>query len=186
MTTIHVDFDQDRWLYLPESWPWDGFDSLDQWVATVCDLLRPAHQLDAATTTWLGTSLRAIAAGRPDDESRFIYLAAPDRFLFFVSVLYNDSSDELTLEDLGAVNDPAATRTPETRALLSPQLGEGIRSMRHVDTGGPDHDLAAIVQYAWKRGGLDIVVVAADFNLVLLEELLPLVDELALSISVVE
>ena len=29
MTTIRVDFDQDRWLYLPESWPWDGCESLD-------------------------------------------------------------------------------------------------------------------------------------------------------------
>ena len=63
MTTIRVDFDQDRWLYLPESWPWDGCESLDHSVATVCDLPGPAHQLDAATTTWLGTSLRAIADG---------------------------------------------------------------------------------------------------------------------------
>jgi hypothetical protein len=185
MTTIRVDFDQDRWLYLPESWPWDGFESLDHWVTTVCDLLAPAHQLDAATTTWLGTSLRAIAAGRPDDESRFIYLAAPDRFLFFVSVLYNASSDELTLEDLAAVHDPTATRRPDSRPFDSPQLGAGIRSMRYVDAGGPDHDLAAIVQYAWKSGGMDIIVIAADFNLALVDELLPLLDELALSITVV-
>ncbi|MGV8967025.1 MAG: hypothetical protein ACOH2F_12180 [Cellulomonas sp.] len=184
MTTIRVDFDQDSWLYVPESWPWNGFENLDHWVATVCDLLGPAHQLDATTTTWLGTSLQAIAAARPDDESRFIYLAAPDRFLFFVSVLYT-ASDDLTLEDLAAVNDPAATRKPESRPFVSPQLGEGIRSLRHVDTGGPDHDLAAIVQYAWKSGGLDVVVIAADFNLVLVDELLPVIDELALSISVV-
>ena len=52
MTTIRVDFDQDRWLYLPESWPWDGFEGLDHKVAAVCDLLGPAHQLDAATTSW--------------------------------------------------------------------------------------------------------------------------------------
>ena len=65
-------------------------------------------------------------------------------------------------------------------------LGDGLRSVRYVDAGELEHDIAAIAQYAWKSGGLDIVVIAANFNLVLLNELLPVVDELARSIRIVE
>lgn len=58
--------------------------------------------------------------------------------------------------------------------------------MRYVDADLPEHDIAAIAQYAWKSGGLDIVVIAANVDLVLLNELLPVVDELARSIRIVE
>lgn len=186
MTTIQVNFDLDQWLYVPQSWPWNGFDTAGLWADTISGLLTDAYGLDPAKAAWLNDSLRAIESGCPADESRFVYLADPDRLVFFVSVLYNATSDELTLEDLAAVDDPSATRAPDVVPFSSPELGEGVRAVRYVDAGEPDHEIAAIAQYAWKSGSLDIIVVAANFNVVLLGELLPVVDELARSIRVVE
>ena len=65
-------------------------------------------------------------------------------------------------------------------------LGDGLRSVRYVDAGEPEQDIAAIAQYASASGGLDIVVIAANFNLMRLNELLPVVDERARCIRIVE
>ncbi len=61
-----------------------------------------------------------------------------------------------------------------------------MRALRYADIGEPSHDIAAIFQYAWRADGLDIVVIASNFNIPLLLELQPTIDELALSISVVD
>ncbi|MDJ0377596.1 hypothetical protein [Cryobacterium sp. PH31-L1] len=183
--TIRVDCDRDRWLYVPEEWPWNQFAHLDDWAGTVTGLLTDAHSLDPQTARWIDESLHSIANDRPETESRFVYLANPAEYIFFVSVLYPASSPELTLDDLAAVHDPAATSPVTATTFSSELLGDGVRSIRYADVGEPDHDIAAIAQYAWKGDDLDVVVIAANFNIALLTELLPIVDDLARSISIV-
>ncbi|WP_129590474.1 hypothetical protein [Cryobacterium aureum] len=184
--TIRVDFDRDLWLYVPEEWPWNQFADLDDWAGTITRLLTDAYSLDQPTARWIDESLHSIATDRPETESRFVYLANPAEFVFFVSVLYPTSSPELTLDDLAAVHDPAATSAVMVTTFLSDLLGDGVRSIRYADVGEPDHDIAAIAQYAWQKNGLDVVMIAANFNIALLTELLPIVDDLARSISIVD
>ncbi|WP_104134841.1 MULTISPECIES: hypothetical protein [unclassified Cryobacterium] len=184
--TIRVDFDRDLWLYVPEEWPWNQFADLDDWAGTITVLLTDAYTLDAATARWIDESLHSIANDRPKTESRFVYLANPAESVFFVSVLYPARSPELTLDDLAAVHDPAATSAVAVTTFSSELLGDGVRSIRYADAGEPDHDIAAIAQYAWKGDDLDVVVIAANFNIALLTELLPIVDDLARSISIVD
>ncbi|WP_213815550.1 hypothetical protein [Glaciihabitans sp. dw_435] len=185
MKTVRVDFDQDSWLYVPESWPWNGFDDLQTWSVTVSGLLAEFHELDETTTAWLAGSLRSIAQDRPEAESRFVYLADPGNTIFFVSLLQNSSDDEFSLEQLVAATDTNVTRPPDVQPITS-ALGEGLRAVRYVDDGSADHDIVAIAQYAWRSDGLDVVLVAANFDVVLLTQMLPLVDALAQSITVVD
>lgn len=186
MSSVKVDFDRDVWLYVPESWPWQGFDNVDIWADTTVRLLAEAYELDDETAQWLGMSLRSITNDRPDQESRFIYLANPGGFIFFLSVASAPTDERLSLESLAGSDDPTVTRQPELEHLESPGMGRGVRTLRYADIGDPSHDIAAIYQYAWRSGGLDVVVIASNFNIPLLLELQPAIDELALSISVVD
>jgi hypothetical protein len=58
--------------------------------------------------------------------------------------------------------------------------------VRYVDSGDADHSIALIAQYAWRAKGLDVVMIASSFDVVTLDVLLPVIDELALSVSVVK
>ena len=186
MSTIKVDFDRDRWLYVPEFWPWQQFASVEDWAGTIARLVQESAELDAERGEWLRASITSIHNDRPEGENRFIYLAEPDKFIFFVSVLHGPSRPAISVDTLAGIDDPAATRAPDVENLQSAALGRGIRAVRYVDAGAPNHDVAAIAQYAWRSQDMDVVVIAANYGIVLLNAMLPIVDEFALSISVVD
>ncbi|PRY67021.1 hypothetical protein B0I08_108105 [Glaciihabitans tibetensis] len=186
MKTIVANFDQNAWLYLPESWPSGDFADIDALSGTVGRLMAEYHGVKAKAGEALSAGIRTLALEQSEFESRFVYLASPFEYVFFVSVLQAESAQELTLEDLAAVGDPAVVRPPETDVFVSPTLGEGIRSIRYADTGGDEHSIAVTIQYAWRSEGLDVVVIASSFDVVQFIELRPIIDEFALSIAIVD
>jgi hypothetical protein len=185
MTQLRVNYDRDLWLHVPEEFPWHEFGTLDEWVSRVTNLVSDDQAFEGPEKEWLANSLRYIHGGRAPYESRYVYLADPRNAFFFVSVLVADPAENLSLDTLAAAKDPAATAAPDVTPFASPTLGDGIRTIRHVNAGPPTHDVVGIVQYAWKGDIVDVVVVASHYNVVLLQEALPVIDELARVIDVV-
>lgn len=181
---VTVGFDVDLWLYIPESWPWNGFTDEEHWAQTTVRLLAEEHGFDESTSIWLRAVLGGLADGRDENESRFVYLAAPTELVSFVSVFALPTDPETTLRELSGVDDEAATRAPALSEIVSPSLGVGLKTIRYSSTGSPDHDIAAIAQYAWRRNGLDVVVIGSDFDITSFGILEPEFERLALSISV--
>jgi len=186
MKTIHLDFDRDIWLYVPESWPFNDFANVDEWSTTIGRLFAESAGVDERVGAALAAAVHSIAVDTPEEESRFVYMGDAFNFLFFVSILQLETDTSLSLEDLASVDDTTVTRPVEVETLRSRGMGKGLRSLRYADSGDPDHSIAAIAQYAWRAKGLDVVMIASSFNVVALTELLPIVDELALSVSVVK
>lgn len=185
MTQLRVDYNQNLWLHVPESFPFDDFRTVDEWINYVTDAFGEDPNFDDSAKEWLANSLRYLHDGRAPYESRYVYIADPLNAFFFVSVLVAESAANLSLETLAAVDDPNVTAQPEVTPFTSPTLGDGIRSIRHVNAGPPSHDVVGIIQYAWKGDSIDTVVVASHYNVVLLQEALPVIDELARAIDIV-
>lgn len=109
----------------------------------------------------------------------------------FASIYQLDTVPEMSLDQLAGADTPDQTHPIELVLMTSPHLGDGLRGLRHVDTGGPDHDVAAVLHYVWRGLGgdgqsYDILVIIGDFDVVKLESLLPVFDALARSISFYE
>lgn len=186
MKTIAVDFDHNSWLYVPISWPWGDYATAEDWATGIAGLLADYHELDAEAREWLATSMLAARDGIDEGEARYLYLANPGELFFFVSVLYADSDESISLEDLAGIEGTATMGKTQTEVFESPSLGNGLKATRFVDAGEPNHDIAGITQYAWRSQGLDVVVIFGDFKLVRVHELAPVIDEFARSISVIE
>jgi hypothetical protein len=186
MKTIHLDFNRDLWLYVPEVWPFNNFANVDEWSEMIGKLFSEEAGVAKEMGDALAVGVRTLALETPDDESRFIYMGDPFNNVLFVSIIQLATDESISLEDLVVANETEVTRPIEVENLVSPGMGKGLRSLRYVDSGDADHSIAAIAQYAWRRKGLDVVMIASSFNVVGLLELLPVVDELALSVSVVK
>lgn len=186
MTTIAVGFDHNSWLYVPTSWPWGDYATPEDWAEGIAGLLADYHELDADGRHALAKSMLDSREGIDEGEARYLYLANPAEIFFFVSVLYAESNPEFSLEDLAGLNDAATTGKPRVEEFESPALGTGLKATRFVDVGAPDHDIASVTHYAWRSGGLDVVLIFGDFKIVRAEEMIPVIDELARSISVVD
>jgi hypothetical protein len=186
MKTIHLDFDRDIWLYVPEAWPFNDFANVDEWSSTIGRLFAESAGVDPKVGEALAATVRTIALETPEEESRFVYMGDAFNFIFFVSIIQLETDKSISLEDLASVDDDAVTRPVELTTMRSRGMGKGLRSVRYVDSGDADHSIALIAQYAWRAKGLDVVMIASSFDVVTLDVLLPVVDELALSVSVVK
>lgn len=156
------------------------------WAEVIGQLSRGAYDLTAEQAQWMTDTMLALEKGRGPEEHRFIYAADPLNTLFFVSLYQGPINLDVTVDDLSGVSDTDVVRPPIVEPFTSPYLGKGVRVLRHKDTGAPDHGTAAVLQYAWRVGGMDIVVIAGDYNIVELADLTGVLDEFARCISITQ
>jgi hypothetical protein len=183
MKSIKVDFDPNVWTYVPEVWPWKHFTDVEHWATTYGLACAEAAEVSEEQGAELAQRLHSIAVTREAVETRFIYMADPFTTLFYANVLYMDTQKKESLEGLVFAQDPSVVRPVELTQLESPHLGSGVRALRHL--ADEDGNPAVIAQYAFRANGVDVVVSALSFDVDHLLSVLPAVDALATSISVV-
>ncbi|AEG45554.1 hypothetical protein [Isoptericola variabilis] len=185
--TVKVDIDTDRWVYVPEAFPWNGYESPEHWSRTVARLAAEAFEYDAEERGVLERYLMQLLAYPRLTEGvhRFALLGTPDKTLELVQVVEAPTRDDVPADSLLGLPEPDATREPEITEI-SGGLGAGRRAIRHTRAEGLGGDIVASVNWAWRTDGSDVVVMYGTQNLVQLDRLLPVLDAFAASISLAE
>lgn len=186
MKALKIEADYDVWLPVPDAWPWEDYADLDAWANRVGEALGDAYEWDVTSRTWCIDAMHALSLGTADDEWRHVTIDPEARWIYGISVFRHDARADETLDDLAATDDPASVRAPERTMFPTPHLGEGVRSLRFVDSGAPKHEIVGILQFGFSANGVHIQVLASSYDLTLHEEMMPLVDEFVRTISVVE
>ncbi|WP_275002153.1 hypothetical protein [Promicromonospora iranensis] len=184
--TIRIDFDTDRWVYVPERFPWNG-QSSEEWVATVARLASEAFEYTTVEHTNLVRVLGMLLQYPRMAEAvhRFAMLGTADKTFAMVQVTDTPTDPELDDEMLLGLPEPRATREPDV-ADVDGAIGRGRRSIRYVAEPALGGDIVVSVNWAWRAAGRDVVVTFGTTNLVELDSLLPVLDEFAASISISE
>lgn len=161
--TLHVDFDQDLWVYIPAEWPWEQFARLEDWSAALVGALGDAYGYDAPLRDWLTATLEGMSRGADEAEHRFGYLSRPHETLGLASVYELPSRPEISTEELVGVGDPRAVRPVVAQAFDGGRLGAGTTATRHVaDEAGT---VSAVTHWAWRLADRDVLMIAGDFDL---------------------
>ncbi|PRZ08500.1 hypothetical protein BCE75_101380 [Isoptericola sp. CG 20/1183] len=185
--TLRVDFDTDRWVYVPEAFPWNGYPDEDEWAGTVAHLAAEAFEYTADEQTALRRMLDALLAypRMLEGMHRFALLGTPDKGLEMVQVVDAPTSPETTEERMLGLPDPDATREPQVTDVVG-GLGSGRRAVRYTRADALEGEIVVSVNWAWRAGGRDVVVMYGTSNLVQLDALLPVLDEFAASIRLAD
>jgi hypothetical protein len=177
--TVYIDYDVERWLYVPNAFPWESFRDEEQWASTVAKefgrggLRRPPKQLLAWLHDYLLGAVRSNHAG----TIRFAHipnLQAPNTI---VDVYDLPTNPDVPLADLTHENQSPAVRPPEVVPFLSPHLGEGVKSTRWI--AGDDDSLIRATNWVWRTAERDIVVLTGMSDTALAEAFDPVLDEFA-------
>lgn len=182
--TIRVDLDTDRWVYVPERFPWNGYETPEAWVGTVAGLAAEAFEYTAGEHAGLARTL-ALLLRYPrmaEGVHRFVMLGTADKTFAMVQVTDTPTDPELDDDLLLGLPEPRATREPDV-VDVEGALGRGRRAVRYVAEPALGGDIVVSVNWAWRTEGRDVVVTYGSTNLVELDSLLPLLDEFAGSIG---
>ena len=185
--TLKVDFDTDRWVYVPRDFPWNGYATADEWVTTVTRLASGAFEYGEDASGRLELFLRQLLAypRMTPDLHRFALLGAPDGSLEMVQVVETPTDEERPTDSLLGLPEPDATRAPEVTTVHG-GLGTGRRAVRYTRADSLGGDIVVSVNWGWRTGGSDVVVMYGTSNLVHLDAVLPVLDEFAASISMAD
>ena len=175
--TIRIDFDTDRWVYVPERFPWNGHETPEEWVGTVAQLASEAFEYTAGEHTNLVRALSMLLRYPRMAEAvhRFVMLGTADKTFAMVQVTDTPTDPELDDEMLLGLPEPRATREPDVTDFDG-AIGHGHRSIRYVAEPALGGDIVVSVNWAWRADGRDVVVTFGSTNLVELESLLPVLD----------
>ncbi|WP_454850614.1 hypothetical protein [Promicromonospora soli] len=183
--TIRTDFDTDRWVYVPEQFPWNGYETPEEWVNTVAHLASEAFEYTAGEHTNLVRALNLLLRypRMAEPVHRFVMMGAADKTFAMVQVTDTPTDPSFDDEALLGLPEPRATREPEV-VEFEGGIGGGHRSVRYVADPALGGDIVVSVNWAWRADGRDVVVTFGSTNLVELDSLLPVLDEFAASISI--
>lgn len=185
--TIRIDFDTDRWVYVPERFPWNGHETPEAWVGTVARLASEAFAYTAAEHANLVRTLGMLLRypRMAEGVHRFVMLGTADKTFAMAQVTDTPTDPELDDDTLLGLPEPRATREPDV-VDFDGAIGRGRRSVRYVAEPALGGDIVVSVNWAWRAEGRDVVVTFGSTNLVELDSLLPVLDEFAASIGVGE
>ena len=183
--TIRVDFNTDRWIYVPETFPWNGYQTSEEWVDAVARHASEAFEYTAGEHTKLVRALGMLLQypRMAEPMHRFVMTGAADKTFAMVQVTDTPTDPGLDDEALLGLPEPRATRAPDV-VEFDGGIGGGRRSVRHVAEPALGGDTVVSVNWAWRADGRDVVVMFGSTNLVELDSLLPALDEFAASISI--
>ncbi len=180
---LYVDYDADRWLFVPHTFPWSDFADEEQWADAVVDLFGggpertrpPAEMLD-----WLRAYLTGAARSNATGAVRLLHLPTLESPTLIVDIHEGPTDPAMPLDQLTGQNDERLTRPAEVAAFDSPHLGQGVRATRLRA-----HDDGSVIwatNWVWRRDGRDIVMLTGTTDLPVAEAMAPILDTLARSI----
>lgn len=179
---IDMDYDLDRWVYVPNVFPWESFADEEQWADAVARAFggegrtaAPAELVD-----WLRAYLVGAVRNNRSGTIRFVHLPHITAPHAIVDVYDLPRREDVALTDLTHENQGPAVREPDVVPFASETLGTGTKSTRWIRTAGDT--IVRATNWVWRTPERDIVVLTAGSDLPLAEALDPVVDELARSI----
>ena len=168
---IDMDYDLDRWVYVPNLFPWESFGDEEQWADAVARAFggegrtaAPAELVD-----WLRAYLVGAVRSNRSGTIRFVHLPNITAPHAIVDVYDMPHRDDVALVDLTHERQAPAAREPEVVPFDSEHLTEADTIVRATN-------------WVWRTVERDIVVMTASSDLPLAEALDPVVDELARTI----
>ncbi len=179
---VEMDYDLDRWVYVPNVFPWESFGDEEQWADAVAHAFGGEGRTAAPAelVEWLRAYLIGAVRSNRSGTIRFAHLphiAAPQAI---VDVYELPRRDDVALKDLTHEDQGPRVRDPEVVPFDSEHLGAGVKSTRWVRT--ESEAIVRATNWVWRTPERDIVVLTAGSDLPLAEALDPVVDELARTI----
>ncbi|MBN9215780.1 MAG: hypothetical protein ABS62_11750 [Microbacterium sp. SCN 70-200] len=182
--TLHADFDRDLWVYVPTEWPWEGFDSLEEWSGTLVGALSEAYGYDTSMREWLTATVQGLSRSADENEHRFAYLSRPHEAIGIASIYELPARPDTPLEELVGVGDPRATRPVVAAPFSGGRLGAGLSATRHVTDD--DGTVSVVTHWVWRLGERDVLMIVGDFDLARFEALRADYDTLARAIGMAD
>lgn len=181
---LDIEYDLDRWLYVPARFPWESFTDETAWADAVSGGYGGTGPRAAPEelVAWLRDYLLGAVRSNRDGTIRFAHLpsiTAPNAIVDVYDLPHDPAQplSALTHEDQGP-----AIRPAEVVPFASDRLGAGVKSIRWVRLEGGS--IMRATNWVWRTGGRDIVVLTASADIPLSEALDPFVDELARAIRI--
>lgn len=180
---MYVDYDADRWLYVPNAFPWSDFADEEQWAAAVAEAFDrgprrrrpPADLLD-----WLRAYLTGAVRNNTGGAVRLLHLPTITSPTMIVDIYETPPDPALSLEDLTRQNEQPLTRPADVEPFDSPHLGPGVKATRMVIHGAGS--IIWATNWVWRLDDRDIVMLTGTTDLPVAEAMVPILDTLARSI----
>jgi hypothetical protein len=180
---LYVDYDQTRWIYVPNAFPWSDFADEEAWAAAVADVFdrgprrkRPPREL----LDWLRAYLTGAVRGNTGGAVRFVHLPTLESPTLVVDVYDTPADASLTVADLTRQDEPGLRGAAQVDAFTSPHLGAGTKAVRILE--GDGGSLIRATTWVWRTPELDVVMLTGTTDLPVGEAMDPILDDLARSI----
>lgn len=181
--TIRVDADPVRWMYVPARFPWQGYDSVEEWSGALMAALDGLHDYGAEQRELIRAYAEGLSRSVDTGEHRYAYLTQPHvetAIASFYEWPHLDADDD----ELSGARDRASVRPALTEPFHSDALGAGTVTIRYVEDASSG-TVSAVGHWVWRESDRDIIMIVGDADLPRFLRLRPLYDDLARAISVV-
>lgn len=191
--SLHIDWDRERWLYVPTTFPWHVYPDENAWAETIAGAFGRAGW-SADETGWLADYLRGLRANNQAGAHRFAWLVDPRKLLASIDVFDLPHDPDATLHDIaGASGTDLDLREPLVTDVVGAGLGPGHRIERVLRSPRPEHEaigpvedeLVFMVFWVFRSAAADVVVTATHREPTVLAAVLPEIEQLVDTISVV-
>jgi hypothetical protein len=189
--TVDVHLPTDVWIGMPGEWTEDTWPDHRDWAREVAEIV----WTDAAPTDGQGPDHLALGlamlAESPlaDNPARrtFLWLPGPTSTLLPVHLeaYFADGDRDEALRELTRADPAGAVERPIAEQFLSDHLGEGLRVLRY-EAHPTDGAVVLTLSYAWRAGGLDVLLWLSTFDTSLAFRAIHDVDDLARSVHLVD
>lgn len=182
--SLMIDWDRERWLYLPEAFPWHVYADEDAWIDVITEAFRRAGWT-AQEAAWLGDYLRGLRANNTTGALRFAWLVDPRTVLASIDVFDLPADPGQSLAELtGSGGTDADLRPPLVTEVTASRLGSGHRVERSLRVPRPGHeslgpvteDVMLMVTWAFRSPRADVVVTTTHSDPLALVALVPEVE----------
>ncbi|WP_448256549.1 hypothetical protein [Microbacterium aurum] len=187
--SLTIDWDRERWLYLPDAFPWHVYPDEDAWITTITGAFVRAGWT-AEQASWLGDYLRGLRANNTSGAHRFAWLLDPQAVLASIDVFDLEADPDQTLADLtGSDGSSDDLRPPLVTEVTAADLGSGHRVERSLRVPRPAHesiddddpvgdDVMLMVFWVFRSPRADVVVTATHGEPLALAAVLPDIEAL--------
>lgn len=182
--SLYIDYDTDRWLFVPNAFPWRDFSDAERWATAVADAFArgsaESSHPPAELLEWLHAYLLGAVRNNTGGAIRYLHLPTLDAPTMIVDVYEGDTDEQTPITMLAGQRATDALRPAEVSSFTSPHLGEGTKSVRMVAQDGGA--LLRATNWVWRTRGHDIVVLTGTTDLPVGEAMDPVLDDFARSI----
>lgn len=178
---LKIDWDRERWLFIPNEFPWHVYETEDAWVEMIAGVFQRAGW-QAEQVTWLRDYLRGLRANNTAEAWRFAWLVDPGELQVSIDVFERPHAPDISLHDMtGSDGSDEDVRPPIIEQVVAAGLGPGYRVDRafrvphstHEVIGAVREEILGMVFWVFRGGGSDVVVTLVGSQPTVMAAVLP-------------